>query len=887
MRIRRILLRGLGPYRGEAELNLDAIGPGLIAVAGLNGAGKSTVLEAVPGCLWRHAPSRGPVANLATARDARIELIGEHDGEFTARLDMDAVSGKSEALFLDGDGRPLAGPKVTSYDAYVSKRFPPLSVYLAAAFSCQTGEGTLLKMDRAGRRALFAKLLGLERLEQMAAAARKHADEIEKEMVAALAAFEAVRGSLGDVVVLLSDLELARRDAGRWAEAVLEAQNHLRSAVSERDRLTAEVAEFTRLEEAARNAQERYEKASDALVLLDSSVRDLEPVLRDATNIRAHAEAIRAAEAELAGLAARTQAANEAAKSASRAVIDARTRHTAAKSQVRDLRGKLAAIDAVLLDADAIRAHAAKFAAAASDLERVRSDGEAAAKDEREAAEGQARAAHANGEAARALLDAERAVDDAAKVQDQATKAIEAAEKSTSGVPCAGVLPDDARGTCPALVGHFTSIAEARKRLKELEAGSRARLDARDSARAAADEASKALDAAKSVRDAARDRAEKLLAEYRRLRAEHEALRTSDRSADLARAEAEAGVLRTALESAEKQLADAAAMDDVLSNDAISANYAAKDAQARWDALADKMAAMRGLDRLPVLERAESESATLRGKMEAAEATAATAEQDAARAKAAVPPIIHDALPAAELAAAAADEHLRHQTDEAQKADHLVARLEAQLEQAQKSKDAADEIAARIGPLERDLAEWRFLARGLGREGVQALELDAAGPRVAQLANDLLRSCWDGRFQVRFDTQVARADGKGVKEDFAITVLDSRAGRGTDGSDLSGGEKVVLGSAIGRAIGWFHRETSGTSFDQVFVDEATGELDEEARPQYASMMRRLLASGGLSQVWIVSHDPDLVALADAVVHVRDGTIRVLTVEEWRKARLAA
>jgi exonuclease SbcC len=190
---------------------------------------------------------------------------------------------------------------------------------------------------------------------------------------------------------------------------------------------------------------------------------------------------------------------------------------------------------------------------------------------------------------------------------------------------------------------------------------------------------------------------------------------------------------------------------------------------------------------------------------------------------------------------------------------------------------------AELAPMERDLAEWRFLAMALGREGVQALEMDAAGPRVAQLANDLLRSCWDGRFQVRFDTQTALASGKGMKEDFAVTVLDSRAGRETDGSDLSGGEKVVVSSAIGRAIGWFHRETSGASFDQVFVDEATGELDEEARPQYVQMMRRLLKAGGLFQVVAVSHDPGIVSMADAVVHVRDGTLRVMTPEQWREA----
>ena len=882
MRIRRIRLQHVGPYRTPSEIDLDVIGPGLIVLSAKNGAGKTTLIESIPGCLYRYAPSRGPVANLATARDAQIEVVGEHDGEFVARLDMDNVSGKSEAVLLDGDGKAIVGPKVTSYDAAIRSRFPPLSVYLAAAFSCQTGEGTLLKMERADRRALFAKLLGLERFEILAACARKHADDVAKQMAATEAALEAVRGSLIDVVVLRSEVEGTRRDAGRWAEAVIEAQENLRKAAADEQRTTAEASEHGRLAAAAQKAQERYDEAASALVLLDVRVRSLEPLLREAPAIRAHAEAIRAAEAELAGLAAGVKAADDAAKRAGAAAAEARSRRTAAEAQVRELRAKLSALEAVLGDAPAIRAHAAMLSSSDAELERLRIEGEAAAKAEREAGEAAARAAATNGTAEVAFLDAERAVGDAAKAQDRAARAIESAEKSTSGVPCAGTLDDAARAGCPALSGHFRSIAEARMALKDIADGSKARLDERDAARTAADEASRSWIMAASVHREARDRAEHLRADYRRLRAEHDKLRAVDHSADLARAEAEAGVLRSGLEAAEKQLADAAATGDVLDNELVSVNYAAKDARALWDALADKMAMMRGLNRLPLLEQAESEAATLRGKLEAAQATAEAAEKDVATAKDAVPKFNADDLLCVEKVAALAKEALSIATDSAKEADRQVARLEAQLEQAEKSRVHAEVLMAKMQPMERDLAEWRFLGRALGREGVQALEMDAAGPRVAQLANDLLRSCWDGRFQVRFDTQTARAGGKGVKEDFAVTVLDSRWGRETDGSDLSGGEKVVVSSAIGRAIGWFHRETSGTSFDQVFVDEATGELDEEARPQYVQMMRRLLRAGGLSQVIFISHDPSLISMADAVVHVVDGTLRVMTPEEWRK-----
>ncbi|MDD5533760.1 MAG: AAA family ATPase, partial [Syntrophales bacterium] len=86
MRIQKISLRGFTTFKEPAELNLEALGPGLIAFQGPNGAGKTTLLESIPGGIYRTSPSRGNVADLAVARDAQIELVGENGAPFTIRL---------------------------------------------------------------------------------------------------------------------------------------------------------------------------------------------------------------------------------------------------------------------------------------------------------------------------------------------------------------------------------------------------------------------------------------------------------------------------------------------------------------------------------------------------------------------------------------------------------------------------------------------------------------------------------------------------------------------------------------------------------------------------------------------------------------------------------
>ena len=47
---------------------------------------------------------------------------------------------------------------------------------------------------------------------------------------------------------------------------------------------------------------------------------------------------------------------------------------------------------------------------------------------------------------------------------------------------------------------------------------------------------------------------------------------------------------------------------------------------------------------------------------------------------------------------------------------------------------------------------WVLLERALGREGIQALEIDAAGPEVSQTCNELLQACYGPRFRVELRT---------------------------------------------------------------------------------------------------------------------------------------
>jgi exonuclease SbcC len=96
----------------------------------------------------------------------------------------------------------------------------------------------------------------------------------------------------------------------------------------------------------------------------------------------------------------------------------------------------------------------------------------------------------------------------------------------------------------------------------------------------------------------------------------------------------------------------------------------------------------------------------------------------------------------------------------------------------------------KINAITSDISDWSLLERAFSNDGIIALEIDDAGPTISAIANDLLQSCFGPRFSVRIDTQVARANGKGLKETFDIIIFDSERNESKSLRSMSGGEKV-------------------------------------------------------------------------------------------------
>lgn len=158
----------------------------------------------------------------------------------------------------------------------------------------------------------------------------------------------------------------------------------------------------------------------------------------------------------------------------------------------------------------------------------------------------------------------------------------------------------------------------------------------------------------------------------------------------------------------------------------------------------------------------------------------------------------------------------------------------------------------------REAAEqWSYLQRALGRQGVQALELDALAPSIEDVANRLLSAAYGVRFSVRFQTTKLDSTGKRQLETFDIQVADSEHGDEQELSTLSGGEGVWIKRALYDAFGIIRARNTGLRFLTVCQDETDGALDPEHREQYARMLEAAHTESGRVHTILITHSSEV------------------------------
>ncbi|MGB9686944.1 MAG: hypothetical protein ACPLYX_10660 [Rectinema subterraneum] len=194
---------------------------------------------------------------------------------------------------------------------------------------------------------------------------------------------------------------------------------------------------------------------------------------------------------------------------------------------------------------------------------------------------------------------------------------------------------------------------------------------------------------------------------------------------------------------------------------------------------------------------------------------------------------------------------------------------EKQLAEAKRNLEEYENLSATLKDMTREICEWALIERATGKDGIQALELDALAPSISAIASRLLAASGnEGRIAI----QTLRIAGKGSKqhaiEDFSILYINAR-GDEQEIATLSGGEAVWVRKAIYDAFELIRAQNTGIQYCTVILDEADGALDHESRLRYMRMIDAAHRESGRYQTIIVTHSLELQDMADMSIAIAD------------------
>jgi exonuclease SbcC len=125
---------------------------------------------------------------------------------------------------------------------------------------------------------------------------------------------------------------------------------------------------------------------------------------------------------------------------------------------------------------------------------------------------------------------------------------------------------------------------------------------------------------------------------------------------------------------------------------------------------------------------------------------------------------------------------------------------------------------------------------------------------------------------VRVESQRPSADGKRMLEGCEVTVLDTAPphggpGREAPGETFSGGERVIISEALSLALSMLACRRAGLEGITLIRDESGAALDPSNARVYMAMLRRAADIVRADKVVFVSHSPEVVEMADAVIEI--------------------
>ena len=892
MRFERLRLRNFKPY-ADADLDLRE---GVTVIHGLNGSGKSSLLEACFFALYGARALDDTLDEVVTtgADEAEVSLRFVHGGDtygITRELRRSGDRVSTTTCTLDGPDVAIDGAR--DVRTFVTERLRmDAEAFVNCAYVRQGEVNKLINATPAQRQDTIDDLLQLGTLEtyrDRAGQARLGVEDVLSERRGALSKLDAqieekeskgLHARLNDLETELSEvddeIERFERNRDRAEETLADAEEVLSTYEEREAELAALDDDIAELEAAIREAESTRETLKDDLVETRDRIDELEAELSaalDATDL----DATGAADLDDDTIDARRAELDAEEESVRTDLQDARQRRTMLSNQAENLNER----------ADELQSRAATAAERASEAAAVADDADERAAEhadeieridtEIESLRGRFDDAPVDpGEAAAHRESVQADLDDAKEAVTTARTELSAARDRLSEAESLR-----AEGKCPECgqpvegSPHVAAIDDLGERVAELESeleGARRRRETLSDRLEAADDLADAESEIERVREK-RSLVDERIEDAEEAAAERRAEAESHRE-DAAEFEAEADGKRDAAETQAEAAADAGERVESL--------------EAELDAI---RAAGERLDRIEDL-RAEADDADARTDR-LRERRAELAERNDERREF----LGEKRERRAELADAIDEARIREAEENKSEAESYLERVGEKLDEL---RDRRDEVQGAIGSVTGELEALEELRADREAVAARVADLESLREEVATLEStytdlraelrkrnvETLERMLNETFELVYGNDAyARIR---LDDEYELTVFQ-KDGTALEPGQLSGGERALFNLSLRCAIYRLLAEgiEGSAPMPPLLLDEPTVFLDSGHVSRLVDLVEEM-RSLGVTQILIVSHDETLVGAADDLVTVeKDPTSNRSSVRRRDDAALAA
>lgn len=196
-------------------------------------------------------------------------------------------------------------------------------------------------------------------------------------------------------------------------------------------------------------------------------------------------------------------------------------------------------------------------------------------------------------------------------------------------------------------------------------------------------------------------------------------------------------------------------------------------------------------------------------------------------------------------------EVLARRTEAMQARDRRIA-AEQQLHTLDAQRQRRADYLRRLDAERSELALYEDLRVAFGKNGVPTLIIESAIPELEETANRLLSRLTQGRMHLRLTTQTINQDGS-ARETLDIEISDELGTRAYE--MYSGGEAFRIDFALRIALSRLLANRAGAHLRTLFIDEGFGTQDDEGRSRLVEAIHTV--QDDFDMVLVITHIDDL------------------------------